>query len=598
MSTNSISSFHYSTSWAAATASTIIISHATPKLFYPAACTYTLYNIIQFDKALLEKQNREEIRKWMVTACFVTSVILTTALIHAVHWTAASIAYGELGLIVLKVGLILLSTSFMIPRIRTIYLKGEHLYQQREWKEIEPFLAADQQQFSTALSDRLIRFTTLLFPTSARRYGRHVQAETYALLPESECEQLWKQEFENFKTWHGIDAEGDLSYLQSSCLHKLSSLTSSSQIRLVEEILQLQEILPQVDLPLHTGFREYVDRERTSLRTSFEEKMKKFNEQIEELKSTFDKDGLQEFQRVFCIFFSKIRLYLPKETASLIQFRLAHIEPLINEFQKKVSASRVGQAPFDDDDSPADFFLLSSPFVSYPKLVQTLKPKGETDVDKLGNLYQLLNEYCIGTMKSFIDRVMNGDQTPFLQEKATAYEQSYHYPIPDTVFEKLEAYLRPKASFRQNVYEVLSNTFCTPTPALELLERTVYRVTILFITVAPLLQNPVLGLCGIALGAMSQVSFFHWSVYSQLMYYVVLIHLALRHPLLPQLRLAETREITTFVKSDLLGKASILGYELLLSSMLLLAKRKYDNLPPLKVGALVQGFAIGRELFS
>lgn len=82
------------------------------------------------------------------------------------------------------------------------------------------------------------------------------------------------------------------------------------------------------------------------------------------------------------------------------------------------------------------------------------------------------------------------------------------------------------------------------------------------------------------------------------MYYVVLIHLALRHPLLPQLRLAETREITTFVKSDLLGKASILGYELLLSSMLLLAKRKYDNLPPLKVGALVQGFAIGRELFS
>ncbi len=596
MSMSSISPFHYSVSWTVTTAAMLLTSHYTPKLFYPGACAYTLYNVIQFDQALLEKQNRSSIQRWMVTACLVMSAALAAAVIHAAHWTATSISHQELGLIFLKVGLILISTTFMTPHIRTIYLKGLHLSEQKEWKEIEPFLALDHSQTSTWLIDRLIRFSTLLFPSSAHHYGHHVQAETFPLLPESEREKLWKQEFEEFKTWHEISEEEEIAYLQFRCLHKLSFLSSQSQIRLVEEILQFQELVTDITPSLHPEFINFISHKRELLKSSLNTRITGFSSQI--TSPNFSTEALQQLQKDFSYLLAEVRLYLPKEAAALIRFRHDVIEPFLLEHERVVSASRVGQSPFDESDSPAHFFLLSSPTIGYPKLVQALRPEGETEATKLGHLYQLLDDHGIGTMQLFIDKVMEGNRTPFLQEKATIHGDSYDYAIPDTVFEKLQAYLSHKASFRLRIYQVLSTNFSTPAPTEELFERIAYRVTILFITLAPFLQNPILGLYGIFLGGLSRVPFPQWAYQGQLMDYATLVNVALRHPLLPQLRLAETSELKTFVKSDLLGKLTIVGYELVMGSMLLLARRRYSGLPPLKIGALIQGFAIGHETFS
>ena len=572
---SSVNPILYSSGWAVTTVSMTVVRRYAPKTFYTATATLTLVNVVYFDKALLTTNNPEKLKKWIAVSCLVMSATLSSILVNSFILVPTLVKTRDLGKLFLISGAMMTLTGTLVPLIRSFYRKGL-----LDWKQIDSFVKQDRSKLSRGPIQTTYRQVALLFPSASQHLGPSVQPETLSLLPDPKREILWKKEFELLLELEPFLETTELNLARKTCARKLEFLSAESQIRLIEEIHKFPD--PSL-LKLHPEYTEHVENKKEELGLNLESK-------LSEIKTKRDFDALLK----------QVRLYLPTETETLLKFQKETLIPQLNENEKKNSIKNADQDQIDLDDSPANFFLTRSKELGYSKLVKLLGAENFTDLD------QKLEERQIGTMGDFITHVLKGDSTLLKNLKPAPTSEKYNenYEISSEVFDKLKNYLQNSITLREKAYSVIASF---EPASLSLREKSVscfaYRAMILIMTLAPVIQNPELSLYGLTLAGLYQLKWVHWLVEQSginpnlVRSYGFYFSVAARRPVIPQIRLLETPELKQFLKSDIFGKLTIIGLELMITSTLLRPVSPIIGLPPIRIGSLIQGFAIGQEVF-
>lgn len=584
----------YASLFTLTTVSMTVVSRHAPKMFYLGVCTFTLVNVVYLDITLLTTTEGAPLKRWISVSCLVVSAMFFSIFVHTFTVTPPLLKSKNLGELCYRAGVLMTSVGVLVPLIRSFYRKSF-----LDWKQVDDFIQQDRTKMCNEwrFFDSLYRVSALLFPSTP--YSS-IAPETMALVPDSQRELLWKQTLLNLEEVHAFveslpdqdnkqDLRSELLVEFEKCARMLKCLSAESQIRLTQEIRRFEELYPNMTTSLHKAYLDYQGEQREALYLTLDTQMESFERALQSIQTPKE---FNDFQMKFFDFLGKIRFYLPAEMPKLQAFRITKMIPFQTSLQQKTSKKRAAENPLDLDESPADFFLSHSPTLGYPRFAHLLNDDVEAELTKYG----------ITTLREFIDKVLGGDPKLLIELRA---ENSHEYIIPDVVFDKLRAYLKNGFSLRQRVYQTLASYAPTSSPfEREALSRLTYRVMILFMTLAPLIQDPSQALIGMMAAAAYQLPLIHQLaldlgiVHHFIIAYGPWLTAAARRPLLPQIRLRDTPELTEYLKSDVFGKMSLIGMELLTTAGLLHASLQVNVRPKLRIGPVIQGFVLGQELFN
>lgn len=367
-----------------------------------------------------------------------------------------------------------------------------------------------------------------------------------------------------------------------------------------EELLKRSQELSELRNDVNTHFDNLKIYYPDFPRKEIEEKVRE-----EEGKPKVENSGLQRFKELLAKVSQEDRIHeLSVEEFSLFRKELIDGQ-LLKDIQQALSKQNAELDKLDVDNTPANYFLDEQRLEGYELFRECFRANTPEALD------DALKEHEIFTMKEFIDRVLDGDQT-LLRNKDHVTRLNHRTEL----LKRLNAYLEGRQkNTRNRIY-----TFLAGRPEgggsllVALSGKIAYRATIVLATVAPLVTYPKLFAAGAIAAVVASIAIAVYQSFSifpkvdddfrtrvesrfRASSWWRLYQMVTRRPVLGLFVGPSSQEVRTYDGANIFGKMRIIAAESL--NGLLVLTMVFDREGHTEgIGGAIQGFATALEVGS
>lgn len=597
----------YAVAWAISTAAITAFSYYSESAYILGGIALGVANIYFFNKAVREwdPSKHSYIRAWVITACFVTSIVLAIAVSHSL----LSFKAGCIALRTLNTGDALLFfwrgaglIGFGTPLAKELFCRGQELLQTAKWTAMENYMS-QRQEVKNKIDDIFGEFGFLLAimaPNFMETLGApllisEVQAAILPLVPQDKIEKKLREVLQSYSVLPEAGFLAQRKMLVAQAMVHLSNLLIEQQKRLLPDILPLRQhyfdLFPE-------SIKGMIAQEQKELAGKYESSFKECCAEYYALENRLDQigdpkvesDKVEAISKEVFALSQKIGQYISAVGSYGVELNMKHFADL----QKKLSNTR--ESPFgtklavlnaqrdnneiDLADPTWNYFLQSwrHGIEFHGRLLTAFNVSTNDELDTA------LDKHQIGTIGEFITKVLAGDQST-LQDQ-------------DEVINLLNGYLKEPGDLRNRLYTAISGTVINQgSKIVRVAWKTAYFAVMLLGVISPLVTFPVVFAAGFtACLIYKSSSLVQKAVAAVICDYVldqvrIFALLVMRRPLFSTFLGAPPQEMQTFASSDFFGKMRLLCFESFCGDMLTSAT--IHELPG--VGSFVQGAAVADE---
>ncbi len=571
--------FVYGAAWSATTVVLTIFSHRRFGLFVVGSVALGLAHVVDFNRAVREwdPSKHQEIREWMIVACFVTSSVFAAGLLHGLsyipkmsHWPFTPLEIG-LAQFTIFFGFL----GYGIPGVKMIYLKGLELYKADVWKEMRAYMEQDGG------SKRLIhsfpqKCQFLLAITAPEKF------ENLLSFPVKISTRMF------FSTDHLVKYLKDLldsprsATLLDLSLHFLKELPSHLQWELIPRYLEIgRTVNIERRLPMQgeiAGKRQLLSENQNRLLRKCQLSLfESWNQRLDEQKVQEVSGEIHELRNEISLHCKETEIFLPRLILTeLRQFQKRLLTGFVAYKLQRLNSQTLSRQKIDRMGPTSDFIIVQfSQDKKYQHFLDLFNVADPNTFD------QALDKLGIGTLGDFIGKVLNNDESLLYKEAA--------------VLRLLKEFLSSRT--RNRLYTLLTGTTTHPVSKVApLVDRATYITIMIISTAAPLQKYPYQTAVGTIGGFVYysrpaiQRRFSAAAPYIRS--YQSYLDIAMRRPFL-RLFFGRSFEVSSYQNADTWGKMRILALECF--HAFLISNLDVRGIP---IGGLIQGAALGREIYQ